>query len=344
VITLDYLQKIVDGNDLSVEEAEALLGDVFTSATDAQIGALLIALRMKGETVSEIAGFARKMRSSAVRINPRVKGILVDTCGTGGDATNTINVSTAAAIVTAACGVPVAKHGNYAVSSKCGSANVLLELGVNISPQPEAVQNMIETFGIGFMLAPLFHPAMKRVGSIRRELKMRTIFNILGPLTNPAGAKAQLIGVYDPKLCDKLAHVLKILGTERAMVVHGMGMDEITNIGKTIVSELKDEKVSNYTLHPQDFGYAVAKVKDIAGGAPEDNARKLVEVMKGERSHARDIITMNSGAAVYVSGLAQTLAEGIEISEDAIDSGEALKTLKQMVEVNGEPGKLERFL
>lgn len=344
MITLNYLQKIVDGNDLSVEEAEALLGDVFNSATDAQIGALLIALRMKGETVSEIAGFARKMRNSAVRINPRIKGILVDTCGTGGDATNTINVSTAAAIVTAACGVPVAKHGNYAVSSKCGSANVLLELGVNISPQPEAVQNMIETFGIGFMLAPLFHPAMKRVGPIRQELKMRTIFNILGPLTNPAGAKAQLIGVYDPKLCEKLAHVLKILGTERAMVVHGMGMDEITNTGKTIVSELKDGKVLNYALHPQDFGYVVAKVKDIAGGTPEDNARKLVKVMQGERSRARDIITMNSGAAVYVSGQAKTLAEGIEISKDAIDSGEALKTLKQMVKINGEPEKLERFL
>jgi len=341
---LNYIQKIVDGNDLSVEEAEALLGYVFNSATDAQIGAMLVALRMKGETVSEIAGFARKMRSSAVRINPQVKGVLVDTCGTGGDATNTINVSTAAAIVTAACGVPVAKHGNYAVSSECGSANVLLELGVNISLQADAVQNMIETFGIGFMLAPLFHPAMKRVGPIRRELKMRTIFNILGPLTNPAGAKAQLIGVYDPKLCEKLAHVLKILGTERAMVVHGMGMDEITNTGKTIVSELKDGKVLNYTLRPQDFGYAVAKVKDIAGGTPEDNARKLVRAMQGERSRARDIITMNSGAAVYVSGQASTIAEGIEICEDAIDSGKALKTLKQMVDMNGEPEKLERFL
>jgi len=250
VVPLSYLQNIVDGRDLSLEEAEALLGEVFNGSTDAQIGALLIALRMKGESISEIAGFARKMRASAVRISPKVKGTLVDTCGTGGDATNTINVSTAAAIVSASCGIPVAKHGNYAVSSKCGSANVLAELGVNILPQPGEVQNMIETVGIGFMLAPLFHPAMKRVGPLRKELGMRTIFNILGPLTNPAGAKAQVMGVYDPALCEKLAHVLKILGTDRAMIVHGSGMDEITNTGKTQVSELLDGQVRNYSIQP----------------------------------------------------------------------------------------------
>ena len=341
---MSYLQKIVDGRDLSLEEAEALLGEVFNGSTDAQIGALLIALRMKGESISEIAGFARKMRASAVRISPEVKGTLVDTCGTGGDATNTINVSTAAAIVSASCGIPVAKHGNYAVSSKCGSANVLSELGVNISPQPEEVQRMIETVGIGFMLAPLFHPAMKRVGPLRRELGMRTIFNILGPLTNPAGAKAQVMGVYDPALCEKLANVLKILGTDRAMIVHGSGMDEITNTGKTQVSELRDGQVRNYSIKPQDFGYPAAKPEEIAGGAPQENARKLVRVMQGERSRGRDIIAMNSGAAVYVSGRAQTLAEGMMMAEEALDSGKALQTLKRMVAANGDPAKLERFL
>ena len=341
---MSYLQKIVDGRDLSLEEAEALLGEVFNGSTDAQIGALLIALRMKGESVDEIAGFARKMRASAVRISPEVKGTLVDTCGTGGDATNTINVSTAAAIVSASCGIPVAKHGNYAVSSKCGSANVLSELGVNISPQPEEVKSMIETVGIGFMLAPLFHPAMKRVGPLRKELGMRTVFNILGPLTNPAGAKAQVMGVYDPALCEKLANVLKVLGTDRAMIVHGSGMDEITNTGRTQISELKDGQVRNYSIQPQDFGYPAAKPEEIAGGAPEENAQKLVMVMQGKRSRGRDIIAMNSGAAVYVSGRAQTLAEGMMMAEEALDSGKALQTLRRMVAANGDPAKLERFL
>jgi len=184
---MSYLQKIVDGRDLTLEEAESLMGEIFSTATDSQIGSLLIALRIKGESVSEIAGFARKMRQSAIRIRPQVKGTLVDTCGTGGDASNTINVSTAAAIVSAACGVPVAKHGNYAISSKCGSANVLSELGVNITLPPHAVSDMIESLGIGFMLAPAFHPAMKRVALIRKEIGLRTVFNILGPLTNPAG-------------------------------------------------------------------------------------------------------------------------------------------------------------
>lgn len=341
---MSYLQKIVDGHDLNADEAEALLGEIFNGATDCQIGALLIALRMKGESVSEIAGLARRMRSSAVRIHPDVEGTLVDTCGTGGDASNTINVSTAAAIVAASCGVPVAKHGNYAISSKCGSANVLSELGVNISPKPEEISKAIETVGIGFMLAPLFHPSMKRVAQIRRDLGMRTVFNILGPLTNPAGAKAQVMGVYDPKLCEKLANVLLLLGSERAMVVHGQGMDEITNTGETVVSELKDGSVRSYRIHPEDLGYPLVGAEKIAGGTPYENATKLVNVMKGERSPARDIIAINSGAALYVSGRAQSLREGAEMAERALDSGRALETLKAMVKLNGEPEKLGRFL
>ena len=341
---MTYLQNIMEGRDLSMEEAEALMGEIFNKATDAQIGSLLIALRLKGESVSEIAGFAKKMRDSAVRIHPRVDGTLVDTCGTGGDASNTINVSTAAAIVSAACGVPVAKHGNYAISSKCGSANVLSELGLNISPEPAMVQAMIEKIGIGFMLAPAFHPAMKRVGGLRKELGIRTVFNILGPLTNPAGAKAQVMGVYDPHLCDKLAQVLRTLGAERAMVVHGEGMDEITNTGETYVAELRDGAVKSYKLRPEDLGYPLARASDIAGGTPEENAGKLVQVMQGEESPARDIIAMNSGAAVYVSGLASTLKKGAEMAEAVIDSGKALETLQRMVSMNGEPQRLERFL
>ncbi len=341
---MNYLQHIVDGHNLSVDEAEALMGEIFNGFTDAQIGGLLIALRMKGESASEIAGLAKRMRSSAVRINPRVQGTLVDTCGTGGDATNTINVSTAAAIVTASCGVPVAKHGNYAVSSKCGSANVLAELGINISPQPDQVQTAIETLGIGFMLAPLFHPAMKRVGQLRRELGMRTVFNILGPLTNPAGAKAQVMGVYDPRLCEKLANVLNILGSESVLVVHGSGLDEITNTGETTVSELKDGSVKSYSLNPQDLGYPKVKPEEIAGGMPFENAEKLVGVLKGQKSPARDIVAMNSGAALYVSGRAASLKEGARLAEEALDSGKALSLLERMVKFDGEPEKLERFL
>ncbi|HPM27454.1 MAG TPA: anthranilate phosphoribosyltransferase, partial [Methanothrix sp.] len=276
--------------------------------------------------------------------SPQVDGILVDIVGTGGDAANTINVSTAAAIVAAACGVPVAKHGNYAVSSKCGSANVLSELGVNISPAPEAVTAMIERLGIGFMLAPIFHPAMKRVAPVRRELGLRTVFNILGPLTNPAGARAQVMGVYDPLLSRKLASVFQMLGTERAMVVHGCGMDEITNVGETAVTELKDGEIESYRIKPRDLGYPSAALADIAGGTPVENARRLVSVLKGERSPARDIVAMNSGAAVYISGQADSLKEGAIAAEEAISSGKALDLLHKMVQMNGDYGKLVRFL
>lgn len=327
-----------------MDEADALMGEIFNSATDAQIGALLIALRMKGESVSEIAGLARRMRSSALKIHPKVRGTLVDTCGTGGDGSNTINVSTAAAIVTASCGVPVAKHGNYAVSSKCGSANVLAELGVNISPRPEDVQKAVETLGIGFMLAPLFHPAMKRVGQLRRELQMRTVFNILGPLANPAGAEAQVLGVYNSGLCEKLAFVLQILGVKRALVVHGSGLDEITNTGETIISELNNGSVKSYQICPEDLGFPLASLADISGGSPIANAQRLVDVMKGLPSPARDIVAINSGAALYVSGKVFSLKQGALMAEEALVEGKAMDLLKLMVEMYGDPKKLERFL
>jgi len=341
---MKYLQQIVEGKDLSVSEAEALLAEIFEGATDAQIGALLIALKMKGESVSEIAGLAKAMRSSAVRIHPEVAGPLVDVVGTGGDGTNTINVSTAAAIVASSSGAFVAKHGNYAVSSACGSANVLSELGVEVDLEPEKVKENIETLGIGFMLAPIFHPSMKRVAPIRRELGMRTVFNILGPLTNPAGVKYHVVGVYDPDLCEKLASALKILGAERAMVVHGAGLDEITNTGPTLISELKGESLRTYTMTPEEFGYPLASLEDIRGASPEENAKKLVEILSGARNPGRDIVAMNSGAALYVSGIAETLFDGASMAEEAIDSGRALETLKRMVFASGDPEKLERFL
>jgi anthranilate phosphoribosyltransferase len=344
VIPLLYLQQIVEGRDLETDEAENLLGEIFNDATDAQIGALMVALRMKGEAVPEITGLARRMKASAVRIHPRVNGTLVDTCGTGGDASNTVNVSTGAAIVAASCGVPVAKHGNYAISSRCGSANVLSELGINISAKPEEVESSIETLGIGFMLAPLFHPSLKRVAQIRREVGMRTVFNVLGPLTNPAGAKAQVMGVYDPRLCQKMAQVLRALGSERAMVVHGCGMDEITNTGETTISELKDGSVESYMLRPEDLGYPRALPRDVAGGMPQENAGKLVSVLKGARSPIRDIIAINTAAALYVGGKTSDLKEGAAKAEEALDSGRSLKLLERMAERNGDPEKLRRFL
>lgn len=341
---MNYLQQIVDGNDLNVSEAESLLMEIFNGASDAQVGALLIALKMKGEAVSEIAGMAKAMRKSATCISPMVEGALVDTCGTGGDRTNTLNISTAAAIIVASCGVPVAKHGNYAVSSKCGSANVLSELGVNVASEPETVKEAIEKLGIGFMLAPIFHPAMKRVAAVRKDMGMKTIFNVLGPLTNPAGANSQVIGVYEPKLCEKLANVLQILGTARAMVVHGNGLDEITNTGETLISELNHGVVKTYSLMPSDFGYPISSLDQIRGGSPQENAVLLVEILKGARTPGRDIICMNAGATLYVSDRAESLQHGATMAEEAIDSGRALNTLKRLVKSNGDPQKLGRLL
>jgi anthranilate phosphoribosyltransferase len=341
---LKYLQKIVDGHDLTLEESESLMGEVFNGASDAEIGAMLIALRMKGETPGELAGFARSMRAASVRISPAVRGTIVDTCGTGGDGSNTINISTAAAIVAASAGVFVAKHGNYAVSSKCGSANVLSELGVKVSATPEDITSCIEAIKIGFMLAPLFHPAMKRVAQVRSSLGLRTVFNILGPLTNPAGAKAQLMGVYSPNLCLKMASVLRLLGSDRAMIVHGEGMDEITNTGNTNVVELKDGVITSYILTPEALGYEKASKEEIAGGSPKQNAMELVSIFKGRRCPGRDVIAMNAGAVIYLAGLAKSIEEGCMIAEESISSGRSMDTLKAMVNHGGNPAMLERFL
>ncbi len=340
----EYIQKLIQNQALTSDESEAAISRIFTEATDAQIAAFLTALKMKGETPAEIAGLARGMKKAANMIRPKVRGTLVDTCGTGGDSTGTINVSTGAAIVAASCGVPVAKHGNYSITSKSGSADVLRELGIKIDLPPENVEKTIEKVGIGFMLAPVFHPSMKRVGQIRRDIGFRTVFNILGPLTNPAGAEAQVIGVFDRSLCEPMALVLNILGTKRALVVHGSGMDEISNTGETQVAELDSGKITKYTLTPEKLGVKRASISDIAGGTPEENARDLVEVLKGKKGAKRDIIVINAGAALLVSGKAETLSSGIKMAAQSIDRGEALKKLKEFVDAAGEPEKLSRFL
>lgn len=340
----EYLQKLIRNQNLTSEEAELAISRIFSEATDAQIAAFLTALKMKGETPTELAGLARGMKKAANMINPKVRGTLVDTCGTGGDSTGTINVSTGAAIVTAACGVPVAKHGNYSITSKSGSADVLRELGVKIDSPPQEVEKTIEKIGIGFMLAPVFHPSMKRVAQIRRDLGFRTVFNILGPLTNPANAKAQVLGVFDISLCEPMAAVLNILGTERALVVHGSGMDEISNTGETQMVELKSGSITKYTVTPEKLGIKRALNSEIAGGAPEENARDIVEILKGKKGAKRDIIAINAGAALLVSGKADSLASGIKMANQSIDSGAALNKLIEFVSAAGDPEKLARFL
>ncbi len=340
----EYIQKLIQNQSLTSEEAEIAISKIFTDATDAQIAAFLTALKLKGETPAEIAGLARGMKKAANLIRPEVGETLVDTCGTGGDSTGTINVSTGAAIVAAAAGVPIAKHGNYSITSKSGSADVLRELGIRIEMSPQEVEKTIENVGIGFMLAPVFHPSMKRVGQIRRDLGFRTVFNILGPLTNPAGAQAQVMGVFDGALCETMANVLNILGTKRALVVHGSGMDEISNTGETQIVELNNGKITKYSVTPKKLGVKQASVNEILGGTPEENARDIVDVLKGKKGAKRDIITINAGAALLVSGKADSLAGGMKMAAQAIDSGRALDKLKDFVAAAGDPGKLARFL
>ena len=326
----DYIERVTDGEDLTQAEAREAATAVFEDATEAQIGALLAALRSKGETETEIAGFAEGMRDAARTITPE-RETLVDTCGTGGDDYNTINVSTTSAIVAAGAGVPVAKHGNYSVSSSSGSADVLEEVGVTVDAEPPAVEEAIERDGIGFMLAPVFHPAMKAVIGPRKELGMRTIFNVLGPLTNPAGADAQVVGVYDPELVPVLAQALAQMDVERAMVVHGDGLDEITIHGETRVAEISDEDVSEYTLTPADLGLEEANIEAVAGGTPEANAADMRAIVTGEeRGAKRDIILANAGAAIYIGGGADSLEAGVDAAAEAIDSGAAETKLEEL--------------
>ncbi|WP_276272718.1 anthranilate phosphoribosyltransferase [Haloarcula litorea] len=327
----EYIERVTDGEDLTQDEAREVATLVFEEATEAQIGALLTALRAKGETEAEIAGFAEGMRDAARTIDPDREG-LVDTCGTGGDDYDTINVSTTSAIVAAGAGVPVAKHGNYSVSSSSGSADVLEVAGVDVEAEPPAVEDTIEEDGIGFMLAPVFHPAMKAVIGPRKELGMRTVFNILGPLTNPAGADAQVVGVYDPDLVPILAEALARLPVERALVVHGSGLDEIAIHGETVVAEVTGDSISEYTITPEDMGLETRDIAEVAGGSPEANAEDLRGIVEGRVGGAkRDIILANAGAAIYVAGVADSHEAGVELAREAIESGDAAAKLEDLV-------------
>jgi anthranilate phosphoribosyltransferase len=334
------IQKLIDGSNLSFDEAQGIMREVMSgNATNAQIAALLAALRMKGETVEELIAFAEVMREHCRRIHPHVQGRLVDTCGTGGDKIKTFNISTAAAFVVAGAGVAIAKHGNRSVTSKSGSADVLEHLGLNLKMEPEAVQATIEQVGVGFMFAPTFHPAMKYAVQPRREIGIRTVFNVLGPMTNPASANAQLLGVYDRKLTAPMAYALKKLGCEEAMVVHGLdGLDEISTVGKTAVAWLREGEVLTMEVTPKDFGVKQAQIVDIQGTTPDESAEILFQIIKGQcspKDPKTAIVLVNSAAGIIMGGKAEDFGYGVELARESIESGAAYNKLKALIKVSG---------
>ena len=328
----DALAKLADRNDLSAQEAETVMTEIMNGeATPAQIAAYLMGLRQKGETVEEIVGSVRAMRSRALRIRVGAK-IVVDTCGTGGDGAHTFNISTTAALVAAGAGITVAKHGNRSVSSKSGSADVLAALGVKIDLEPDHVADCIDEVGVGFLFAPLYHGAMKYCAEPRRELGIRTVLNILGPLANPAGATHQVLGVYDAKLTETLGRVLLELGTQHCVVIHGMdGLDEITLSERTQVSEGKAGVVTSRFIAPEEFGLRRVARKEIVGGTPAENARITLDVLRGKKGPQRDIVCLNAAAAMLVGGKAKTLQDGVGLAQRTIDSGAAAETLERLV-------------
>ena len=332
----EAIQRVVDGQTLTTDQASAVMDQIMTGeATGAQIGALVTALRIRGETVEEIAGLARSMREHALRVDLAPDaGIVVDTCGTGGDVSGTFNISTTAAFVIAAAGVNVARHGNRAMTSKCGSADLLEGLGVEIELTPSQVMSCIEDAGIGFMYAPAFHPAMRYVGPSRREIGIRTIFNVLGPLTNPAGARHQLIGVGHPDIAGKLAQVLGVLGSSHAVLVHAEeGLDELGLAGASIVTEW-DERVGETSVSivsPEDVGLKRASIGDLAGGDVATNVAITLAILQGEQGPRRDATLLNAGAGLYAANAAESIADGVSIAAAAIDSGKALSALERLV-------------
>ncbi len=333
----EAIDQLLDGRSLSAAQAEAVMGEVMSgTATPAQIAGLLVALRAKGETVAEITGCARAMRRAAVQVCPTRREI-VDTCGTGGDRAGTFNISTTAAFVVAGAGLGVAKHGNRSVSSQSGSADVLEALGVSLDLTPDRIARAIDEIGIGFLFAPRLHPAMRYAIGPRRELGVRTVFNILGPLTNPAGARAQLMGVYDAALTEPLARVLQELGSRAAYVVHGHGgLDELTTTGPNRVSYFgvgdAAGRVITETLDPRELGFARACPEELRGGDPHENARILRDVLSGrERGPRRDVVLLNAAAALHVGGVAADLREGVSMAAESIDSGAALERLERLI-------------
>lgn len=333
----DILRKIVDGKDLTETEIMNSMNYIMEGrATQVQIGSFITGLYMKGVTIDEITGCARIMRKKASTIRPKVD-YCIDTCGTGGDNANTFNISTATSIITAACGVKVAKHGNRSVSSKCGSADVLEKLGINIFLTPNQVKMCIENIGIGFMFAPAFHKSMKYAAGPRKDLGLRTIFNILGPLTNPANANGQILGVFSSSLTESIAQVLNNLGVERAVVVHGEdGLDEITTTGETFVSEVVNGKVKNYKINPEKYGMKTASKRDLLGGVAEYNAEIIKAILDGEKGPKRDIVVLNTAAALYVGKKVENIKEGVKLAKNIIDSGIAKQKLNEFSEYTNE--------
>jgi anthranilate phosphoribosyltransferase len=325
--------KLVERQDLTRAEMVAVMGEIADGgATPAQVGAFLAALRLKGETVDEIAGAAQVMRERADKVHVQ-KDVFVDTCGTGGDGRHTFNISTAAAFAVAGAGVTVAKHGNRAVSSKAGSADVLAALGVNVDAPKEVVERAIAEIGIGFLFAPRLHPAFKAVAGIRRELGVRTIFNVLGPLANPAGARHQVMGVYEARWVPIIGGVLAALGARHAFVVHGEGLDEITVTGMTHVCEVKEGNLERYSMLPEDMGLARHPAEALNGGEAADNARILRDVLGGQKGAPRDAVLANAAAALVAAGVARDLRQGVTVAAGAIDAGAAMKKLDQLAAI-----------
>ena len=333
----EAISKLVEKRNLTQNEAEQVMNEIMEGkATDAQIAGFLVALRLKGETIDEITACAKVMREKASTIKPKPKP-LIDVVGTGGDKSGTFNISTCAALVVAGAGIAVAKHGNKSVSSKCGSADVLTALGVKIDLEPKKVEQCINEIGFGYMFAPKFHGAMKYAIGPRKELAIRTVFNILGPLTNPAEAPYELMGVFDDALTEPLATVLGKLGCKHALVVHGNGLDEITIEAETKVSEYKGGTVRNYTINPADFNIRLASLKEIKGGTPEECAKIIIDVLTGkEKGPKRDIVLLNAAAAIFVAGKANSIKEGIDIAKESIDSGKALKILEALKQLTNK--------
>jgi len=326
----DTLESLLKRRDLTRDEASALMDEIVSGQLDdAQIAAVMVALRAKGETVDEITGFVSSLRDKAIRVTP-ARDDLVDTCGTGGDGTHTFNISTAAALVAAGAGVGIAKHGNRALSSQCGSADVLDALGIR-HVAPDRVGEMIDRTGIGFMFAPAHHPALKHAAAARRALGVRTVFNLLGPMANPAFVRRQLVGVFDPDLTEPVARVLRSLGSERVFVVYGSdGSDEVTVAGDTRVTSLHDGRIDTFTFAPESVGMTRAHANTLRGGTPEQNATNIVSILDGARGPRRDAVVLNAGFVIVVAGLADTLEHGVTMAAEAVDSGRARAVLDNL--------------
>ena len=332
----DFIQKLIDGNNLTFEESKIAMNHIMEgSSTEAQFGAFVTSLRIKGETVDEVAGMASVMRDKSLKVN--VDGILLDTCGTGGDGKNTFNISTCAAFVVAGSGVKVAKHGNRAMSGSSGSADVLEQLGANINLSPKSVERLINDSGFGFMFAQVFHPSMKFAAGPRREIGVRTVFNILGPLTNPAGATNQLIGVSDSTVGELMASVLAKLGVARALVVHGDdGLDEVTTATTSTAWLLESGKVFEFSINPEDLGFSLGDLDLIKADDPIQSTNMIENVLKGEKGPARDIVLLNAATALYAAGVEPDMEHGIRSAEFSIDSGKAIGKLKEFVGLSQE--------